>query len=62
MISIASEVFWGPMAYAIIGGLFVATLLIPTVLAGPLCGMVSHQTAAQGARAGLGAGVPAAAK
>jgi len=24
---IASEVFWGPMAYAIIGGLFVATLL-----------------------------------
>jgi multidrug efflux pump subunit AcrB len=27
MIPIASEVFWGPMAYAIIGGLFVATLL-----------------------------------
>ena len=25
MIPIASEVFWGPMAYAIIGGLFVAT-------------------------------------
>src|SRR6516162_5030175 len=27
MIPIASEVFWGPMAWAIIGGLFVATLL-----------------------------------
>jgi len=27
MIPIASEVFWRPMAYAIIGGLFVATLL-----------------------------------
>jgi len=27
MIPIASEVFWGPMAYAIIGGLFIATLL-----------------------------------
>ena len=27
MIAIASEVFWGPMAYAIIGGVFVATLL-----------------------------------
>ena len=27
MIPIAPEVFWGPMAYAIIGGLLVATLL-----------------------------------
>jgi multidrug efflux pump len=27
MIPIASEVFWGPMAYAIIGGLIIATLL-----------------------------------
>jgi multidrug efflux pump subunit AcrB len=27
MIPIASEVFWWAMAYAIIGGLFVATLL-----------------------------------
>ena len=27
MIPIAREVFWGPMAYAMIGGLFVATLL-----------------------------------
>jgi hypothetical protein len=27
MIPITSEILWGPMAYAIIGGLFVATLL-----------------------------------
>ena len=27
MIPIAPEVFWGPMAYAIIGGLVVATVL-----------------------------------
>jgi hypothetical protein len=27
MIPIAPTVFWGPMAYAIIGGLFVATVL-----------------------------------
>ena len=28
MIPIAPEVFWGPIAYAIIGGLFSATLLM----------------------------------
>ena len=27
LIPIASEVFWGPMAYAMMGGLLVATLL-----------------------------------
>ncbi|WP_038900456.1 efflux RND transporter permease subunit [Dickeya dadantii] len=32
MIPIATQVFWGPMAYAIIGGLIVATLLTLTVL------------------------------
>ncbi|QDX31141.1 efflux RND transporter permease subunit [Dickeya poaceiphila] len=32
MIPIATQVFWGPMAYAIIGGLVVATLLTLTVL------------------------------
>ena len=42
MIPIASEVFWGPMAYAIIGGLFVATLF-SAVSAGPLCRPVPHQ-------------------
>ncbi len=32
MIPIAPQVFWGPMAYAIIGGLTVATILTLTVL------------------------------
>jgi multidrug efflux pump subunit AcrB len=32
MIPISEQVFWGPMAYAIIGGLFVATLITLTVL------------------------------
>ena len=32
MIPIAKQVFWGPMAYAIIGGLMVATLVTLTVL------------------------------
>jgi multidrug efflux pump subunit AcrB len=32
MIPIASEIFWGPMAFAIIGGLAVATVLTLTVL------------------------------
>jgi len=31
MISIAPTVFWGPMAYAIMGGLAVATLLTPAL-------------------------------
>jgi multidrug efflux pump subunit AcrB len=32
MVPIAEQVFWGPMAYAIIGGLLVATLITLTVL------------------------------
>jgi multidrug efflux pump len=32
MIPIAGQVFWGPMAYAIIGGLTVATVLTLTLL------------------------------
>ncbi len=32
MIPIAGQVFWGPMAYAIIGGLTIATVLTLTVL------------------------------
>ncbi len=32
MIPIATQVFWGPMAFAIIGGLFAATILTLTVL------------------------------
>ena len=37
MIPIAPTVFWGPMAYAIMGGLAVATVLTLHVPAGPLC-------------------------
>jgi multidrug efflux pump subunit AcrB len=43
MIPIASEVFWGPMAYAIIGGMFVATPLTPSLSAAALCRVVPHQ-------------------
>jgi multidrug efflux pump subunit AcrB len=32
MVPIAHQVFWGPMAYAIIGGLAIATLLTLTLL------------------------------
>jgi predicted RND superfamily exporter protein len=32
LIPIAQTVFWGPMAFAIMGGLFVATMLTPPVL------------------------------
>ena len=32
MIPIAPPVFWGPMAFAIMGGLFVATMLTLLVL------------------------------
>ncbi|UJD89844.1 efflux RND transporter permease subunit [Rahnella aquatilis] len=32
MLPISRQVFWGPMAYAIIGGLFVATIITLTVL------------------------------
>ena len=32
MIPISHQVFWGPMAYAIIGGLLIATLVTLTVL------------------------------
>jgi len=32
MIPISHQVFWGPMAFAIIGGLVVATLFTLTVL------------------------------
>ena len=52
MIPIASEVFWGPMAYAIIGGLFrrdPADLVVPP---GPLCRLVPDQRAAKRARGG----------
>ena len=43
MIPIAPTVFWGPMAYSIIGGLAVATAL--TLISGALRGMVPDQGA-----------------
>ena len=54
MIPIASEVFWGPMAYAIIGGLVRRDPADPVVPAGPLCRLVPRQGAGEGAaRSGL---------
>jgi multidrug efflux pump subunit AcrB len=47
MIPIASEIFWGPMASAIIGGLAVATLLTLTLLPSAM----SLLLAAEGRRA-----------
>jgi hypothetical protein len=49
MVPIAPEIFWGAMAYPIIGGLFVATLLTLLFLPAPLCRLVPRQRA--GARA-----------
>ena len=51
MIPIASEVFWGPMAYAIIRGLFVATLLTLLFLPALYVAWFRIKEAAQGARA-----------
>ncbi len=45
MIPIAPAVFWGPMAYSIMGGLAVATILTLVFSAGTLCGLVSYQGA-----------------
>ena len=43
MIPIAPTIFWGPMAYAIMGGLAVATLLDSGVPAGTLRRLVPHK-------------------
>jgi multidrug efflux pump len=40
MIPIAHQIFWGPMAYAIIGGLVVATVFTLTVLPAALSLMI----------------------
>ena len=58
MIPIASEVFWGPVAYAIIGGLCVATLLTPLFL--PALYVARSRIKQPEPR--LAAGAPAAAK
>lgn len=45
MIPIAHQVFWGPMAYAIIGGLTAATVLTLTLLPVALVGLLEHEMA-----------------
>jgi len=62
MIPIASEVFWGPMAYAIIGGLFVATLLTLLFLPALYVAWFRIKEPRKEPEPRLGAGVPAAAK
>jgi multidrug efflux pump subunit AcrB len=62
MIPIASEVFWGPMAYAIIGGLFVATLLTLLFLPALYVAWFRVKEPRKEPEPRLGAGVPAAAK
>lgn len=43
MIPISHQVFWGPMAYAIIGGLLVATLVTLTVLPASLSLLLARE-------------------
>jgi multidrug efflux pump len=62
MIPIASEVFWGPMAYAIIGGLFVATLLTLLFLPALYVAWFRIKEPSREPEPSLPAGVPAAAK
>ncbi|WP_241164508.1 efflux RND transporter permease subunit, partial [Serratia marcescens] len=44
MIPIAFQVFWGPMAYAIIGGLLVATIFTLTVLPAAISAVLQWET------------------
>jgi multidrug efflux pump subunit AcrB len=62
MIPIASEVFWGPMAYAIIGGLVVATLLTLLFLPALYVAWFRVKEPRKEPEPRLGAGVPVAAK
>jgi multidrug efflux pump subunit AcrB len=62
MIPIASEVFWGPMAYAVIGGLVVATLLTLLFLPALYVAWFRIKEPRKEPEPRLEAGVPAAAK
>jgi multidrug efflux pump subunit AcrB len=62
MIPFASEVFWGPMANAIIGGLFVATLLTLLFLPALYVAWFRIKEPRKEPEPRLGARVPAAAK
>ena len=55
MIPIAPQVFWGPMAYAIIGGLTVATVVTLTVLPCALSLLLQWESRRAGQAAGGGA-------
>ena len=58
MIPIAPTVFWGPMAFAIMGGLLVATVLTLVFLPTPVCGLVPGEERpprSSGAGPGIGA-------
>ena len=59
MIPIASEVFWGPMAYAVIGGLFVATMLTLLFLPALHVAWFRIKEPRKEPQPGLGVGVPA---
>ena len=45
LIPISREIFWGPMAYAMMGGIIVGTRADAVIPAGALCGVVSNQGA-----------------
>ena len=62
MIPIAPEVFWGPMAYAIIGGLFVATLLTLLFLPALYVAWFRVKEPRKEPEMGLGREMPAVAK
>jgi multidrug efflux pump subunit AcrB len=62
MIPIASEVFWGPMACAIIGGLLVATLLTLLLLPALYVAWFDSREPRKEPEPGLGASVPAVAQ
>jgi multidrug efflux pump subunit AcrB len=62
MIPIPSEVIWGPMAYAIIGGLFVATLLTLLFLPALYVARFRIKAPRKESEPRLAAGVPATAK
>lgn len=50
MIPIAFQIFWGPMAFAIIGGLFVATIATLVLLPGLLFWLLLHEQRATAIR------------
>lgn len=52
MIPIAEQVFWGPMAYAIIGGLLVATFVTLTVLPAALSLVMQFEQRRDGGKIG----------